>query len=329
MMEALRLGTIGSGSIVHTILNFVGQTEGIRLEAVYSRREDTGLALAQQYGASRVYTRLEDLLHDPDLDVIYIASPNLLHYEQTRQALLADKHVICEKPFCPRTEQVDELTALAEDRGLLLAEAVPTTFLPNYQVLKHSLSKLGRIRLVLANYSQRSYRYDSLLQGEMPNIFNPQLAGGCLMDINYYNLYLTVALFGRPEEVVYTPNLFRGIDTSGVVHLRYADFTAACAGAKDTWGVNAYQIEGEDGFLYVKDGSNGLAEIRLVTRDSDETINLQPFPDRRYYEVQALTELFRAGSAGELAPRLALSRLAVETAQRARASAGLRFPGDP
>jgi len=328
-MNELRIGSIGSGVIVHHVLGNVGRTEGIRLEAVYSRSAEKGRALAEEFGAQKVYTDMDAFLADPDIDIIYIATPNLLHAAQTKRALEAGKNVICEKPFCTRAAQARELAALAKAKHLFLVEAVPTTFLPNYQILRDALPKIGRVRLVLANYSQFSARYNKLLAGELPNIFNPDFAGGCLMDINYYNVYLTVALFGKPVSAVYHPNLFDGrIDTSGVMHMQYADFTAACAGAKDSWGVNAYQIEGERGFIHVRDGSNGLAEIRVVTENSDETFNRQPVPDRWFYEVQALAKLMRAGDYDALYGRLDIMRDVVETVENARRAAGILFPGD-
>ncbi len=328
-MKELRIGSIGSGVIVHSVLENVARTEGIRLEAVYSRSEEKGRALADKFGAKKVYTDMDAFLSDPDLDIVYIATPNLLHYAQTRKALEAGKHVICEKPFCTMVSQARELVRLAEEKHLILVEAVPTSFLPNYRVLRDALKKIGRVKLVLANYSQFSSRYVSLLAGELPNIFNPDLAGGCLMDINYYNVYLTVALFGKPQSAVYHPNLYMGkIDTSGVMLMQYDSFAASCVGAKDAWGVNAYQIEGEQGYLYVKDGSNGLAEVRIVTRDSDETVNEQPVPDRWFYEVQALTKLIRDGDREALHSRLELMLQVVETVENARKNAGILFPGD-
>ena len=327
--EELRLGTIGSGTIVHHILDQVQKTLGICLAAVYSRREDTGRALAAQYGPAAVYTDLERFLDNPDLDLVYIATPNLLHYAQTKQALLAGKHVLCEKPFCPQASQARELAALARDKGCFLIEAVPTTYLPNYQVLKGALGQIGPVKLILANYSKLSSRYGRLQKGERSNIFDPAMGGGCLMDINYYNAYLTVALFGTPKHAAYHPNLHPcGVDTSGVLHLDYGSFLAECAGAKDTWGYNFYQIEGERGFLHVKDGSNGLAEIRIVTEDSEQTVNLQPVPDRWFYEVQAVTALLRQGDAGALSSRLALTCQVVELVEAVRKNAGIFFPGD-
>ena len=329
-MKEIRLGTIGSGPIVHSILDGVLRTEGIRLEAAYSRKEETGRALAEEYGGKTVHTGLEAFLADPNVDVVYIASPNSLHYEQTRQALSAGKHVICEKPFCTRADQVRELLAMAREKRLFLIEAVPTALLPNFPVLKEHLPKLGRVKLVLGNYTQYSARYDKLLAGETPNVFNPGFAGGCLMDINYYNVYLTTALFGPPAGARYRPNLApNGIDTSGVVELDYPGFTASLAASKDARGISFFQIEGEKGFIWVRDGSNGLAEVRVVTEEGDQTFNLQPDPSRWFYEVRAIAGLIRSGDYDTAYGLLADITLPVtEAVERARLDAGLFFPGD-
>ena len=328
-MKELCLGTIGSGSIVHTILDQVNVTDGIRLTAVYSRMEEKGKQLAAEYGAGRVYTDLDAFLADEEINTVYIASPNLLHYEQTRKTLLAGKHVICEKPFCTKADQARELTALAKEKRLFLADAVPTAYLPNLEVLKRELPKVGKVRLVLGNYSQYSSRYDLVLQGEVPNVFNPEYGGGCLMDINFYNVYLNAALFGKPLSSVYYPNR-RGelADTSGVLIMQYDGFVSSSAGAKDTWGVNYFQIEGEKGHIYIRDGSNGLAEIRVVTKDSEETFDQQDNPEWRFYEVQKLTECMLAGDYEAVYGRLDVMIHVIEILEEARKKAGILFPGD-
>lgn len=329
-MQEIRLGTIGSGFIVHNILDAVKETEGIRCVAVYSRTTEKGKVLAEKYGVEKVYTDMSSFLADEEINCVYVASPNLLHYEQTKQALLAGKHVLCEKPFCTKLEHAKELVSLAKERGLFLMEAAPTTYLPNFEVLKESLSKIGKIKLVQGNFSQYSSRYDAFLRGEMPNIFNPEYAGGCLMDINFYNVYLNVALFGKPEKTVYFPNFsdVAKIDTSGILIMQYDDFVSENVGAKDTWGVNFFQIEGEKGYIYAKGGSCSLEELEVVTKESKETFFGQVDTDRWLYEIKNLTKLLLADNYDAIYEKLDITLDAVEVMEQARKEAGIYFPGD-
>ena len=328
-MKEIRLGTIGSGMIVHSILNNVKVTDGIRLEAVYSRSTEKGNALAAQYGAGKVYTDMDAFLADEEINFVYIATPNLLHYAQAKKALLAGKNVILEKPFTTRAEQAKELVEIAKTRHLFLVDAVPPAFLPNLEILREQLAKIGRIRLVMSNYSQYSSRYDQVLAGEKPNIFNPEYAGGCLMDINFYNVYLNIALFGKPEQAVYYPNIYPGLsDTSGSMVLRYNGFVSQNAGAKDTWGVNFFQIEGEKGYIYIPNGANGIQSVRVVTKASDETYNVQDNPDRWFYEVRNVTKLVLADDYDAIYRRLDTMILVIETLEASRKAAGIFFPGD-
>lgn len=328
-MEEIKLGTIGSGPIVHSILDNVAVTEGIRLAAVYSRTEEKGRELAAEYGADKVYTELDEFLKDEEVNVVYVASPNLLHYEQTKKALSAGKNVICEKPFCTKAEQARELAALAKERHLLLVDAVPTAFLPNFEVVKRELPKVGKVKLVLGNFSQYSSRYDLVLKGEKPNVFNPRYGGGCLMDINFYNVYLNIALFGKPKEAVYFPNIYEGLaDTSGILVMKYDGFVSESAGAKDTWGVNSFQIEGEKGYIYVKSGSNRMAEVQVVTKDSEENFNEQEKPNPWFYEVRKWTELLLNENYEAVYQGLDVMVDVMEVLETARKKAGIIFPGD-
>lgn len=328
-MEEIRLGTIGSGVIVHSILDNVKLTEGIRLVAIYSRSQEKGDALAEEYGASKVYTDMDAFLSDEEVNFVYIATPNLLHYEQAKRALLSGKNVILEKPFTTKLEHAKELVQIADEKNLILIDAVPTAFLPNTEILKQQLPKIGRIKLVMANYSQYSSRYDQVLAGQVPNIFNPEFAGGCLMDISFYNVYLNVLLFGKPQKAVYYPNIYPGLaDTSGSLVMAYDGFVSQNAGAKDTWGINFFQIEGEKGYIYIAGGSNGIASVRVVTNTSDETFNEQPNPDRWFYEVQNVTKLVLADECEALRARLDTMLSVIETIEESRKAAGIFFPGD-
>lgn len=339
-MAEIKIGTIGTGSIVHNILKNFDKIQGINLEAVYSRREESGKKLADLFGAKKIYTDINTFLCDNEMNTVYVASPNNLHYIYTKMALEAGKNVICEKPFTPDISKAEELIKMADERNLMLIEAVPTTFLPNFDYMKKGLDKIGKVKLVQANYSQYSSRYDNLLNEEITNVFNPDFSGGSLMDINYYNVYLTIALFGTPESAEYHPNLYKlpedklpirssekHIDTSGIMIMNYDGFVAECSGAKDTWGVNFYMIEGEKGFIYAEEGGNGMKSVRIVTKDSDEIYNLQT-EDRLYYEFKALSDIMGNSKIKELGSRMEITKKAVALVERTRKAAGIHFLQD-
>lgn len=328
-MKEIRLGTIGSGPIVRSILDHVNKIDGIRLAAVYSRNEDTGRELAAGYDVSKVYTDMDAFLEDEDINFVYIASPNLLHYPQAKKALLAGKHVILEKPFCTKREHAGELVGIAKAKNLFLIDAVPTTFLPNFDILCRELPKIGKVKGVLANYSQYSSRYDALVRGELPNVFNPAYGGGCLMDINFYNVYLNVVLFGKPKTALYHPNMYHDlIDVSGTVVMTYDDFISESIGAKDADGTSFFQIEGEDGSIHIHQGSNGLAKIAVVKNGTEELFDRQEKGDRWFYEMQAVTDLVLADDYDAIYQRLDIMLDVVEVLETARIKAGILFSGD-
>ena len=329
-MQEIRLGTIGSGFIVHNILDAVAKVEGIRCVAVYSRTQEKGLPLAEKYGVEKVYTDMDVFLADEEINCVYVASPNLLHYEQAKKALLAGKHVLCEKPFCSKLVQAKELVEIAKQKHLFLMEAVPTTYLPNYSILKEAIRKIGRIKLVQGNFSQYSSRYDAFLRGELPNVFNPKFAGGCLMDINFYNVYLNVALFGKPKQSVYFPNIAKDvhIDTSGILIMGYDDFVTTNTGAKDTWGENYYLVEGEKGYIYAEGGSCSLRSLKVVTKDGEETFWGQNDEERWDYEMKYLTGLFLSDDYDTIYKKLDITLDTVEVMENARKAAGIYFSGD-
>ncbi len=309
----MKIGTIGTGTIVHEVLKGVAAAKGVSCGAVYSRKYETGATLAGQFGVETVYTDLQALLSDPQLDVIYIASPNSLHAEQARLALESGKHVLLEKPFAPSLQEARELFELADRKGLFLLEAITTQSLPNYKTLRELLPEVGRVKIVQCCYSQYSSRYDKLLNGQVTNVFDPAFAGGALMDINVYNLSFVISLFGKPLEAHYYPNRHEnGVDVSGVLVLRYRDFICTCEGAKDTWGVNSAQIQGEKGFLYVKDGSNWFSEVVLETKETVNRFNNQEEKLHWHYEVRELLELIRTRNSSEYERRRQLTLDVVE-----------------
>lgn len=324
----MNIGTIGTGTIVNCILDAVEKINGIKCKAIYSRKETTGKQIAEKYNVKKVYTDLEYMLQNIDIDFVYVASPNSLHYEHVKKALEFGKNVICEKPFTSTYKEAEELINIAKSKKLFLYEAITTMYMPNFKIIKQQLHRVGRIRLVTSSYCQYSSRYDSLKEGKIPNVFNPEFSGGCIMDINFYNIYFMLGLFGIPCESKYYSNTYKnGIDTSGILTMKYPDFVCECTGAKDTWGINSAQIMGEDGYIYIKDGVNSCKEIRIVTKTDDEIFNNQS-ETAWFYEFQELNRLVNQKDYTDCYSRMEKTLDVVKFIENVRKEAGIVFKAD-
>ena len=324
----MKIGTIGTGSIVSWVMTEALRTDGMEWGAVCSRRAETGRALAERFGVAKVYTDLDAMLADEALDFIYIASPNSLHYAQTRRALLAGKNVICEKPFAPTRAQAEELAALAQEKGLFLFEGITTMYLPHLALIREKLAEIGPVRQAACTFCQYSSKYDALRAGETPNVFNPAFAGGALMDINLYNLYFAYGLFGVPEKLSYHAHKHaNGIDTSGVLVLEYPDFVCQCTGAKDCQGDNGAVILGEKGRIRVDGPASMCSRVTVVTADGEQAFDLQNGEPAWYFEMQGIAERVAAGDYADCYRRLADTVEVAGLLERARQDAGIVFPG--
>lgn len=215
-----------------------------------------------------------------------------MHYAFTKKALEAGKNVICEKPFTVKYDEFRKLKNLAEEKKLILVEAITNQYLTNYKVLKDHLSDLGQIKIVSMNYSQYSHRYDAFKQGKILPVFDPKKGGGALMDLNIYNIHLLAALFGLPDKVQYYANMQKGVDTSGILHLSYPDKQASLTASKDSYVTPRSFIEGEKGSIYI-DGSTGeLNNFTVQMRGKEpKRYNLNKYDHRMTSEFNAFSEI--------------------------------------
>ncbi|VEF47196.1 oxidoreductase [Bacillus freudenreichii] len=325
----MNYATIGTGWIVDRFLSALQQVEGNKCIAMYTREEGRARALAKKYNVDNIYTNLEAMLSNSQIDVIYIASPNNLHYEQAYQALQFEKHVICEKPFTSTLREAESLINYAIDKGLMLFEAITTIHLPNFKLVKKNLDRIGRIKLVQCNYSQYSSRYELLLNGETPNVFNPEFSGGALADINVYNLHFVTRLFGRPKAVNYIANKHaNGIDTSGVVVMEYPEMIAECTGSKDTHGLSFILIQGEKGYIHVENGPNGCSKVYMHTREGEVRLDAQDNENILVYEVVEFNKILQTKNINRCYELLNHSRSVMRILEEARKDADITFKAD-
>ena len=321
----MNLCAIGTSFITRNLLTEFQKSDVLHCTAIYSRKEETGNAMAREFGLEKVFTSLEEMLADPTIDMVYIASPNSVHYGQAKAALLAGKHVICEKPFTPTVAETDELIALAKEKHLLLFEAITTARHPHYGYVKEQLPRLGKLKLVSATFCQFSSRYPALLAGNAAPVLDHAFAGGALMDINLYNIHFAVGLFGAPEKVRYYPNRHEsGVDTSGILVLEYKDFLCQCIGAKDCSARNGVQIVGENGYMEVTPSSSNCQTVELNIRGQEQVSVCLP-ENPWYYEVQDLGRIIAAGNYDAVYGSLETTRNVVAVLEEARAFAGFGF----
>lgn len=152
----MKIGIAGNGKIVHEMIGATKNIQDLEIVAICSRPQSRQKAeeIADKFNIAKIYTDYNQMLKDGEIDFVYVAVANSVHYEYTKKALEAGKNVICEKPFTITAKQTQELIDLAKAKNLFLFEAITILYAPNYQYIKENLKQIGQLRYVHANYAQ-------------------------------------------------------------------------------------------------------------------------------------------------------------------------------
>ena len=287
----MNLGIVGAGMIVKDFLSFSHELPEIKLEAIVARNIENLKNLQNTYNIKQIYTDLDECLSSPNIDTIYVAVPNNLHYSVTKKALKAGKNVICEKPFTLDYNETVELFQLAESNNLILIEAITNQYLPNYLEIKENLSQIGNIRLVECNFSQLSSRYEAFKKGIIAPVFDKNQGGGVLGDLNIYNIHFVVGLFGAPRNSEYYPNIVREVDTSGILILEYDEFKVVCIAAKDTYNNSYTNIQGDKGLIRVVGTPNEVPNYIIKNDEVEMKVNKNIHKHRMYSEFKKFIDV--------------------------------------
>jgi scyllo-inositol 2-dehydrogenase (NADP+) len=326
----IRFGIIGTNWITEDFINAARQIGDFTLTAVYSRKEDTGRRFADKYDIPNVYTNLEQFAASDELDAVYIASPNSMHADQAILCMNQGKHVLCEKPLASNALEVRRMSEAASHKGVLLMEAMKSTFTPNFRVIQDHLHKIGPIRRYFASYCQYSSRYDIYKKGEqIPNAFNPLFSNGALMDLGVYCVYPLVVLFGQPERIQASGLMLdSGVDGSGSLLLSYKDMEAVIQYSKIVDSYASAEIQGENGTI-VFDKISRPDKVQIRYRDGKVEELTEPQVDNAmYYEVQEFIALIQSGAKQSSLNSHANSLKTMEIMDEARRQMGLVFPAD-
>ncbi len=327
-MDRVRFAVIGTNWITGALIDAGRTVDGFEVGAVCSRSAESGRAFADQYGIARVHTSVADLATDPQVDAVYVASPNSLHAEQSIAMLRAGKHVLTEKPMGANALEVEAMAAAALESGTVLMEAYTSPWEPNVAAIRDALPEVGTLRRVVLAKDQYSSRYDRLKAGELPNAFNPAFAAGSLMDLGIYTVALSVLLFGAPGSVHATGHLLpSGVDGQGTILLGYDGFEVACLHSKIAPGGVGSAITGEAGVVHFDDCSVPTT-VRLDLRDgTSRDLTREQSPLHMRYEVEHFLACVRAGLESPTWP-VANSLAVLRILDQARTQVGVRFPAD-
>lgn len=325
----IRFGTVGTSWITDEFLKSANINKEFKLNAVYSRTEKKACEFAEKYDVKNIYTDIEEMAKSDDIDAVYIASPNSYHAKYSILFLENKKHVFCEKPIASNLNELEAMIRVAEKNDKLLMEGMVSSFLPNFNVIKENLHKIGKVRRYVGNYCQYSSRYDPYKRGENPNTFNPKFSNGSLMDIGVYCIYPLVQLFGKPEKINANGVILEsGVDGEGNVVLNYEDMEALIIHSKITDSYAPSEIQGENGTMII-DKIPTPKNIKIIYRDGrEEDLSIEQDKPNMYYEATEFIDLIKKGKNQSDINSFKKSRIVMNILEESRKQMGVIYPAD-
>ena len=262
-MKTMRVGYIGAGNISGQMAETIARMDEVENHAVAARDPERAREFAERWGFSHAYDSYEELLADPDVDLVYVALPHSHHHRWTIAALEAGHHVLCEKAFAANERQAREMIECARERGLLLAEAIWTRYMPSRKMIDEIVSsgEIGEVTTVAANLG---YRVDGNAR-----MTDPALAGGALLDLTVYPLNFASMVLGNKIRRIAASMVpaVTGVDGQDSVMIEYesgqmASLFSTMYAMTDREG----QILGTKGFITVENINNPQV-IRVYASD--------------------------------------------------------------
>lgn len=296
-MKKYQWGIIGLGNIAHEFAEHFDQ-ETSELAAVASRTIDKAEAFAQRYHIPKAYGSYQEMLNDQEIDIIYIAVPNRQHSQHIMEALAANKHVLCEKAITMNKKELTEAMKLAEEKNLVLAEAMTIFNMPLYQQLRSLIdtNKLGALKMIQAPFG--SYKDPDPTN----RFFNPELAGGALLDIGTYAVsFARFFLSSQPEVIASTMVPFEtGVDEQSVTILRnkeneLATISLTFQAKMPKVGIVAF----EEGYITITDSPRADRAEIIFNDGTKEWIESGSTAQAMNYEIENMVKTIK----GELPNR--------------------------
>ena len=271
----MKMAILGAGGIAAIMAETIRPLEDVESYAIGSRDIGKAQAFADKYGFRKAYGSYEEMLEDPEIDLVYIAVPHSHHHMWTLASLNAGKHVLCEKAFAVNERQTREMIELSEKKGLLLAEAIWTRYMPSRQIITEIVERgdIGRPRTISANLG---YRIDM-----NERMVRPELAGGCLLDLTVYTLNFASMVWGDDIRRIAAScvKTDTGVDGQDTVMIEYQDDRMA------SLFTTLYTLTNRMGLIC---GTEGFIEVQNI--NNPEQIRVYS-PDRNGPELRACIDV--------------------------------------
>lgn len=324
----LTLGIIGTGAIAHHFIAAAHETKKYQLVAVYSRTMESAQAFADHYDTDiQLYTDMETFLAS-NFDVLYIASPNSLHYGQAKAALLAGKHVIIEKPAVTRPEEWTDLVNTAKEQSVFVFEAARNYHEAAFATIADFLAD-KEVWGAHFSYAKYSSKMPDLLTGKTPNVFSSQFAGGALMDLGIYPIYASVRLFGEPMDAHYAAHqLPNSVDLNGSGQLTYPDFQVTIHTGKNTNSSLPAEIYTNQGTLVLDTIEHVSSAIFHPLKGETSVLAITQAPHTMLEEVGQFADMIASPQPECYENWLAAAQAVHNTLYRMRQTAHIHFEGD-
>jgi predicted dehydrogenase len=326
-MGKTRWGILGTGNIASQFATGLVALDDAALVAVGSRTDAAAQAFGERFGVPRRHASYAELAGDPDVDVIYVATPHSLHRDNTLLCLQAGKAVLCEKPFAINAGEAQAMIAAARERGLFLMEAMWTRFLPHMVKLRQLLADgaIGELRMLQADFG---FRTDV---DPKSRLFDPTLGGGALLDVGIYPVSLAALLFGTPARVTSMAHLgAAGVDEQSAQIFGYAQGQLAIlSSAIRTNSPHEALLLGTNGSIRLHSSWWKPTTMTLaISGRPDELIEVPATGNGYNYEAAEVGGCLRAGRTESDVMPLDETLAIMRTLDELRAQWGLRYPSD-
>ena len=288
-MRQLNWAILGPGMIANDFAEALNKGNGT-IYAVGSREIDKAKSFAAKHQVEVAYGNYDEMLQDEKIDVVYIATPHTFHYEYIMKSLQNNKHVLCEKAITVNSDQLNEIVALAQEKQLIVAEAMTIYHMPLYKRLREIVNsgKLGKLKMIQVSFG-------SCKEYDVTNrFFSKDLAGGALLDIGTYALSFTrFFLSAQPNEVLTTVKTFEtGVDEqSGIILKNDEDEMAVISLTMRAKMPKRGVIAGELGFITVDNFPRADRAILTYTDGATEIIEAGKSENALLYEVEDMNNL--------------------------------------